>query len=176
MEIMNNSSLKKIFIDWIMPVFIAVILALLIQKYLLYKVFIPSESMKATLNVGDHLFVTRVYNPEKLKRGDIVVFNSEELNQILIKRLIGLPGDKVEIIEGVVYINDEKLDEPYVENRDSKSAIFEVPEGKLLFLGDNRNNSYDAREWINPYIDYEDVMAKAQIRVYPFSDFGSVYK
>lgn len=173
---MDNVSLKKICIDWVMPIVVAVVLALLIQKYLVYKVLIPSESMKPTLNVGDHLFVTRVYHPEKLKRGDIVVFNSEELNQVLIKRLIGLPGDKVEIVDGVVYINDEKLDEPYVKNADTKSIKFEVPEGKLLFLGDNRSNSYDAREWINPYIDYKDVMAKAQIRVYPFSDFGSIYK
>lgn len=173
---MDTIKLKKIFIDWVMPVVVAIILALLIQKYLVYKVLIPSESMKPTLNVGDHLFVTRVYNPEKLKRGDIVVFNSEELNQILIKRLIGLPGEKVEIVDGIVYVNGEKLEESYVKNADVKSATFEVPEGKLLFLGDNRSNSYDAREWINPYIDYEDIMAKAQIRVYPFSAFGSIYK
>lgn len=173
---MDRMKVKSFLVDIVIPVIIAVVLALLIQKYLIYKVLIPTGSMKPTLNEGDHLFVTRVYHPEKLQRGDIVVFNSEELNEVLIKRLIGLPGEKVDIVDGVVYINGEKLDEPYVKNPDLKSSSFVVPEGKLLFLGDNRQDSYDAREWINPYIDFEDVMAKAQIRVYPFNEFGNIYK
>ena len=93
--------LKKtnFFTEWVVPILIALVLAFLINKFLIFKVKIPSESMVPTLNVGDRLFVTRIYNPEKLKRGDIVVFHSDEKNEDMIKRLIGLPGDKVVIKE-----------------------------------------------------------------------------
>ena len=162
------------FFDWIVPIAIAVVIALLIKQFLVFKVYIPSGSMIPTLNEGDQLFVTRVYNKDNLKRGDIVVFDSDELNDVLIKRLIGLPGDKIKITNGTVYVNGEKLDEGYVKNNDNYSGEFEVPEGKFFFLGDNRAISYDSRKWNNPYIDKSDVKAKAQIRVYPFSDFGFV--
>ena len=80
---------SNFFSDWVLPIVIAIILAVLINRFLIFKVKIPSESMVPTLNVGDRLFVTRVYNPEKLKRGDIVVFYSEEKDEDMIKRLIG---------------------------------------------------------------------------------------
>ena len=96
--------LKKtnFFTEWVVPILIALVLAFLINKFLIFKVKIPSESMVPTLNVGDRLFVTRIHNPEKLKRGDIVVFHSDEKNEDMIKRLIGLPGDKVVIKDGIV--------------------------------------------------------------------------
>ena len=100
---------SNFFSDWIVPIVIAVILAILINRFLIFKVKIPSESMVPTLNVGDRLFVTRVYNPENLKRGDIVVFYSEEKNEDMIKRLIGLPGDKIVIKDGTVIVNKGKL-------------------------------------------------------------------
>ena len=77
--------------------------------FVVFKVKIPSESMVPTLNVGDRLFVTRVYNPENLNRGDVVVFYSEEKNECIIKRLIGKPGDKIVIKDGVVTVNGETL-------------------------------------------------------------------
>ena len=175
----NSKESKKekkgnFFFDWIVPILAAVVIALLIKQFLIFKVYIPSGSMIPTLNEGDQLFVTRVYNLDHLKRGDIVVFDSDELNDVLIKRLIGLPGDKIKITNGTVYVNEEKIDESYVKNNDNYSGEFEVPEGKYFFLGDNRAISYDSRKWNNPYIDGSDIKAKAQIRVYPFSDFGFV--
>ena len=107
---MDNSKKKKIG-EWILCLVIAFVLAIVINKFLLYKVYIPSASMVPTLNKGDNLFVTRVYNPENLERGDIVVFYSDELKEILIKRLIGLPGDKIKIQNGVVNVNGEDLKE-----------------------------------------------------------------
>ena len=127
-----------------------------------------------SLNVGDRLFVTRVYNPEKLKRGDIVVFYSEEKNEDMIKRLIGLPGDKIVINDGVVTVNGETLEENYIGTADNYSGEFTVPEGKYFFLGDNRYWSLDSRYWQNPYIDGSDIKGKAQIKVYPWKDFGKV--
>ena len=165
---------SNFFFDWIVPIVIAVILATLINKYVIFKVKIPSESMVPTLNVGDRLFVTRVYNPEKLKRGDVVVFDSEELNERMIKRLIGLPGDTVIIRNGVVQVNGETLQEDYIGTPDNYNGEFQVPEGKYFFLGDNRYWSLDSRYWQNPYIDGSDIKGKAQIKVYPWKDFGKV--
>lgn len=168
--------LKKtnFFTEWVVPILIALVLAFLINKFLIFKVKIPSESMVPTLNVGDRLFVTRIYNPEKLKRGDIVVFHSDEKNEDMIKRLIGLPGDKVVIKDGIVTVNGETLKENYIGPADNYSGEFEVPEGKYFFLGDNRYWSLDSRYWENPYIDGSKIKGKAQIKVYPWSEFGKI--
>ena len=166
------SGFKGFLYDWILPVVLALVATLIINRYLLFKVYIPSESMKPTLEKGDQLFVTRVYNLNKLQRGDVVVFYSNELGDTLIKRLIALPGDEVEIKEGKVYINGTETIEDYVKNPSIYNGDFKVPEGKFFFLGDNRANSADARYWANPYIDGSDIKGKAQVRVYPFSRIG----
>lgn len=163
---------SNFFYDWIVPIVIAVVLAVLINKFIVFKVQIPSESMVPTLNVGDKLFVTRVYNLDKLKRGDVVVFYSEEEDEKMIKRLIGLPGDKIEITNGVVSVNGETLREDYIGTPDRFNGSYEVPEGKYFFLGDNRLWSKDSRYWENHYIDGKDILGKAQLKVYPWSDFG----
>lgn len=160
------------FYDWIVPIIVAVILALLINKFIIFQVMIPTGSMIPTLNVGDRLLVTRVYRPERLNREDIVVFYSEELDELLIKRLIGLPGDEIVISDGEVSVNGVALSQEYVENEDDFNGIYSVPEDMYFFLGDNRAESYDSREWENHYIDKEYIKGKAQVKVYPFSDFG----
>lgn len=163
---------KNFFFDWVIPIFIAIVLAICINKFLIFKVYIPSSSMVPTLNVGDRLLVTRVYNPEKLQRGDIVVFDSDELNETVIKRLIGLPGDTIKIDGTAVYVNGKKLDEPYVEYPLESYGTYKVPEGKYFFLGDNRANSNDSRFWKDPYIDADKIQGKAQIKIYPLSQIG----
>lgn len=171
----NKNSVKKIkknniFFDWILPILIALAIAFLINKFLIFKVKIPSGSMEPTLNVGDRLFVTRVYEPQHLKEGDIVVFYSQELGKVLIKRLIGLPGDTVKIVAGNVYVNGKEIDQSYVKYPMSTYQEFKVPEGEYFFLGDNRANSYDSRFWKNPYIPAKDIMGKAVLKIYPFKD------
>ncbi|MDD7795029.1 signal peptidase I [Clostridium sp. 'White wine YQ'] len=168
------SGFKRFIYDWIFPIVLAIIATVIINKFLLFKIYIPSESMKPTLQVNDQLFVTRVYKPENLKHGDIIVFYSSELGDTLIKRLIGIPGDTVKIKGGEVYINNEKINEDYVKYPSSYDGEFKVPEGKFFFLGDNRANSEDARYWNNPFIDGKDIKGKAQLRVYPFNRFGFV--
>ena len=170
----KRGSIENLIYEWIIPIISAFIITFLIHKFVLYKVYIPTESMVPSLNVGDRLFVTRVYNLDKLQRGDILVFYSEELQEDLIKRLIGLPGDKIEIKNGVVYVNGEILEEDYIGAKDTVNGVYEVPEGKYFFLGDNRLYSKDSRYWINPYIDGKDIAGKAQIKVYPFDQIGKV--
>ncbi|WP_396127940.1 signal peptidase I [Clostridium sp.] len=162
------------FREWIIPIVAAIGIAFLINKFLVYNVYIPSESMVPTLNVGDKLMVTRVYDTSKIKRGDIIVFYSDELNEVLIKRAIGLPGDHIEIHNGIVNINGTDIKEDYVKNNEVYNGTFDVPQNKFFFLGDNRNRSNDARRWINPYIDASKIQGKAQIKFYPFKDFGSL--
>lgn len=168
----KNSKKKNPLIEWGIPIICAVVLGLLIKKFIMFPVYIPSSSMEPTLNVGDRLIVTRVYNPEHLERNDIVVFDSDELGKTLIKRLIGLPGDKISIEDGIVYVNGEKINQDYVEYPQSTYQEFVVPEGKYFFMGDNRDNSYDSRYWKNPYISADKILGKAQFRVYPFSQIG----
>lgn len=102
--------------------------------------------MSPTVEVGNQLFVTKVYNTSNIKRGDVLVFNSDELHELLLKRVIELPGDNVEIKkDGSVYVNGEKIKEDYVKYPGGKTDMsFNVPEGKFLMLGDNRANSDDA--------------------------------
>ena len=130
--------------------------------------------MVPTINIENRLLISRIHNLTNLKRGDIIVFYSEELNERLVKRLIGLPGDKIQIKNGVISVNGEQLDEDYVKNKDTYNGNFEVPEGKYFFLGDNRPISKDARRWINPYIDGSAIEGKAQFIFYPFQNFGVV--
>jgi signal peptidase I len=163
------------FREWIIPIVAAIGIACLINKFLVYNVYIPSESMVPTLNVGDKLMVTRIYDTSNVKRGDIIVFYSDELNEVLIKRAIGLPGDHVEIHNGVVNINGQDIKEDYVKNNEVYNGTFDVPQNKFFFLGDNRIRSYDARKWVNQYIDASKIQGKAQIKFYPFNEFGSLY-
>lgn len=165
----KQSGFKKFFFDWIIPIIVAFIFAQLIIRFAVFKITVPTESMVPTVEAKDQIFVTKVYDPSSIKRGDIVVFKSDEFSFLLLKRVIGLPGDKIEIKDGgKVYINGDLYNEPYVKNPDDKQASFVVPQGKYLMLGDNREKSNDARYWNNPYIDGSNIQGKARLRVYPF--------
>lgn len=172
----HKKNKDNFFKEWIIPVIAAFVLAILMNKFLIFNVYIPSSSMVPTINIGDRLMIRKLYNKDNLKRGDILVFYSDELQETLIKRLIGLPGDHIVIKEGIVNINGEDIEEDYIENNDynEDELIYDVPEGKYFFLGDNRPVSKDSRRWINPYIDEDDIKGKLILRFYPIKDFGSV--
>ncbi len=169
----ENNKMIIFFKDWIIPIISAAIIYFLLNKFVFFNVQVPTGSMIPTINIDNRAVVTRIYNYDNLKRGDVIVFYSDELGERLVKRLIGLPGDKIEIKNGVVFVNDEQLQEDYVKNKDhyDSEGIFQVPQGKYFFLGDNRPVSKDARYWINPYIDSSVLEGKAQFIFYPFTDF-----
>lgn len=173
-ENLNDKKTKKksIIKEWIIDIAVIACIAVFVWKFVGYGVWITSGSMIPTLQVKDRLIVTRVHNPQNLKEGDIVLFKNDEFpNEILIKRLIGLPGDKIDIKDGIVFRNGEKLEEDYVKNNEIYNQTFQVPENKYFFLGDNRANSDDSRYWKNPYVDASYIEGKAQIRYYPIKDF-----
>ncbi|NLP28589.1 MAG: signal peptidase I [Clostridia bacterium] len=177
---MNNNSKRKkyngsFFSDFVIPVVVAVILAYLINRFVIYKIYIPSGSMYPTLQIGDQCFATKIFNKEKIQRGDILVFYSNELQERLIKRVVGLPGETVELrSDGQVYIDGAKLEEDYVKNQSGPARAFKLPEDHYLFLGDNRADSKDARFWDEKYINREDIEGKALIRIFPLKRFGVI--
>lgn len=167
-------AVKNFLKDWIAPIGAAIVIAFLINRFLFFQVSVPSKSMYPTIKPGDRIIVTRVYNKEKLKRGDTIVFYSDELGETLIKRLIGLPGDKIKINDnGEVYINGKKIDEPYVVYNGGKGGEYEVPKGHYFFMGDNRANSWDSRYWKESYISEEDIKGEARFIIFPFNRFGT---
>lgn len=136
--------------------------------------YVPSSSMEPTMKEGDLFFVVKI--PGKLEYGDICVFKSEEYDAIFTKRLIAKGGDHVRIENGKVYVNDKPLDEPYLLETMIPLAKkeYDVPDGHLFFLGDNRNHSNDSRYWDNPYIEENAVFAKMEFRVWPLNRIGFV--
>lgn len=169
----KKGSFISTILEWLITIVAALIISFLINKFLIFKVYIPSESMYPTLKVKDQLFVTKMYSRDSIQRGDILVFFSDEFNELLIKRVIGLPGDDIVVkASGEILVNGEVLEETYVVQKDETAIFdleFKVPEDKYFFLGDNRANSLDSRYWSEPYIDFEDIRGEARIIIYPFN-------
>jgi signal peptidase I len=167
--------MKYIIKEWVLPIFIALAIVLLLNKYIFLLVRVPSGSMEKTIMIGDRMYVNRLFDLKEARRGDVLVFQSDELGEKLVKRLIGLPGETVEVKkDGSVYVNSEKLDEPYAAEFEGEEKVFKVPDNSYLFLGDNRPISRDARYWQNPYISADKIIGKAVFRFFPISRIGKV--
>lgn len=159
--------------SWILSTFrnIAVLtlytlLIIILTRVIIMNAYVPSGSMENTLNVGDLLIGNRL--AKTYHRGDILVFKHGDNN--LVKRLIGLPGEHVEIKNNKVYIDGKELKEPYLkEEMNTNDQTFDVPEGEYLFFGDNRNNSLDARFWDYPYIMEKNIKARIVFRFWPLN-------
>ena len=169
---------KRLFKEWILPFGLEIIALALIVKFVFFVPIVPSGSMEPTIAEHSALFALRVHNLEKLERGDIIVFEAEtpELTgTTLIKRLIGLPGDHVEIDEnGTVTINGEVQQESYVVYQYAIPGEYDVPEGCYLFMGDNRANSLDSRYWSYPYVSADAIQGRAVFTLFPFGNFGKL--
>ena len=169
---------KRLWKEWILPFGLEILALLLIVKFIFFIAIVPSGSMEPTIQERSALFTLRVHDLEKLERGDVIVFEAEtpELaGTTLIKRLIGLPGDHVEIDEnGVMTINGDVQSEDYVVYQYAIPSVFDVPEGYYLFMGDNRANSLDSRYWSDPYVSAESIQGRAVFTLFPFSHFGKL--
>lgn len=173
----TEDPVKKFIKGWVIPFGIEILVLLFVIKFLFFFVVVPSGSMIPTIDEASVLFATRVHDPTTLERGDIVVFQSDELGLTLVKRLIGLPGDTVILDkDGKLSINGEPVEEPYVFHKAAVSGKFRVPEGHYLFFGDNRSGSNDARMWVQPYISGDKIQGKAQFTIWPVANFGKLNK
>lgn len=182
--IMMPLNWKKEVRDWVIIIASAFILAYVLTHFVIIKTEIISGSMISTLNVDDHVIANRLaYVFSKPERGDIVFFAyPDDETKTYVKRIIGLPGEKVEIKKGKVYINDSEvpLDEPYLNEKPRKENFgpYEVPEGCYFMLGDNRNISVDSRYWKTTFVTEDEIYGKAWLRYRPNIQFihGAEYE
>ena len=167
---------KKEIFDWVKIILMASAIAFFLNTFIIANSRVPSGSMERTIMTGDRLFGSRLAYKfgEDPQRGDIVIFDHEtgpgSQETRLVKRIIGLPGETVDVRENKIYINGSEtpLREPYLpEPMETKDFHFEVPKGCYLMFGDNRNNSADARYWPDPYVPENKILAKVLVRYYP---------
>lgn len=178
----SHSQPENPWVEGLKTIGLSVILALGIRQFVAEARYIPSESMLPTLEVNDRLIVEKVsYHFTQPDRGDIVVFSPTDrlrqenpsLKDAFIKRVIGLPGETVEVHDGRVFVNDQPLDENYIAAApDYQWGPETVPSNSYLVLGDNRNNSYDSHFW--GYVPRENIIGRAVVRFWPLDRIGTI--
>lgn len=168
-------------LSWVIPFAVALGVTFLLKNFVIINADVPTGSMENTIMPGDRLFGNRLaYLSDEPERGDIIIFrypdNEEEL---YVKRVIGLPGETVDIRDGEIYLNGTQ--EPFEEEYLKETWIiatgdyhFEIPEGAYLVLGDNRNDSWDARYWTNTYVYKDKILGEAVFVYWPFENFGKL--
>lgn len=180
-------------ISWVKTVVIAFAVAMFLNHFIIVNSYVPTGSMETTIMPGDRLMGLRLaYKSHEPERGDIIIFKYPlDESQVFIKRLIGLPGEHLEIHEGKVYIDysREPLEEPYLHEEwieENDGIVYDIPEDCFFMMGDNRNNSLDGRYWAeyavaegladHPkdaiskklcFVQRDQIVAKALFRYYP---------
>jgi signal peptidase I len=175
----SGPSTTRTIVEWVAVIGGALAVALVIQAFLVQAFYIPSSSMEPTLNVGDRVIVNKLsYDLHDVNRGDLIVFErpdgAEGDIKDLIKRVIGLPGETVEIRNGTVIVDGRVLDEPYLADDEilADFAPVQVPEGHVFVMGDNRDDSRDSRVFGS--IAEDSIVGRAFVRVWPLTNLGTL--
>ncbi len=165
----DGKQFRRLIIEAIQTLVLALILYFAIDS-VVARVQVENISMQPTLHEGEFIMVNRLaYKHGNYQRGDIVIFhNPVNPREDFIKRLIGIPGDQIEIRNGKVSVNGVILQEDYIAEPVSYQGQWTVPEGYLFVLGDNRNQSYDSHSW--GYLPQENVVGKAVVIYWPPKD------
>ena len=179
---MKESTKKEIY-SWIKSLAFAFIIAFVCRHFLFAPSIVFGESMSPTFHDQDRIVVSKT---AEIERFDVIVFDAPDMeDEYYIKRVIGLPGDRIEMKNDVLYINGKELEEPYlIENKEEnllskltedfslldKTGESKVPEGKLFVMGDNRLKSKDSR--IFGLISSDSVIGEVKLRIYPLQQFG----
>lgn len=166
-------------LEYVKIIIVVGALVFVINNFFVLNARIPSESMENTIMEGDQLFGNRLaYRNSDPQRYDIVIFKyPDNEKQLFIKRVIGLPGETVHIVDGKVYINDDPtpLDDSFLpEKMEGDFGPYQVPENCYFMLGDNRNWSNDSRSWVNTYVRRDQILAKAALRYWPLTKIGFI--
>lgn len=172
MKVSTQSSFWKEFMEYLKMIIFVVVVVLVVNNFLLINAKIPSESMEQTIMTGDRVFGNRLaYVFGDPERYDIIIFKyPDNEKELFIKRIIGMPGETVEIKDGKVYINGSK--EPLKDGFTPETPVgdygpYTVPENSYFVLGDNRNYSKDSRFWNNPYVAEDKILGKAVLKYFP---------
>lgn len=157
-------TLKRLWKEW-REVILILAAVFVVFKFIIQIAWVPSGSMETTLPTRSVLFgwqLSYLVSDPVPERGDVITFWSDELDKVLVKRVIGLPGEEVSFSGGFVYINGTKIEEPYLQAQGitESEKSFTVPEGCIFVLGDNRTASHDSRFWNNPYVPLGEIQAQ----------------
>ena len=170
----ENKNLKKELFSWIKVVLLAVILAIVINNFVIINAKVDSGSMENTLMTNGRALGLRFsYWFSDPERFDIIVFKfPDDESQKFVKRVIGLPGDTVEMVDGLVYINGSEipLNDEFIREEPNTNLEFgpvTVPEDSYFVLGDNRNHSNDSRLWDNTFVTKDEVLGKVVLSYWP---------
>ncbi|SDK29153.1 signal peptidase I [Sediminibacillus albus] len=178
-----HNTLKNEVISWLKTILVALIIVVVCRHFLITPSIVEGESMMPTLHDGDRIILSKI---SKIQRFDEIAFQAPDSEDAYVKRVIGLPGDTVEMKEDILYINDKPVEEPYLEEykkRLSNSQYLTndftlqevagkstVPEDSLFVLGDNRLDSKDSRYF--GFITEESVIGDVKLRIWPLQGIG----
>lgn len=167
-------NLAREILSWIMIIVLAVVIAWFLNTFIIANSRVPTGSMENTIMSKSRVIGSRLsYLASDPERGDVVIFHFPDDptgKTYFVKRVIGLPGETVTIIDGKVYIDGSEtpLDEPYLpEPMEGSYGPYTVPEGCYFMLGDNRNNSMDARFWDHKFVEKDQIIAKVLFSYFP---------
>ena len=185
----RRKQIRREVLEYIRLVAIVVGVTILLEIFVIVNAVIPSASMEPTIMTGDHIFGNRLaYKTRNPERFDIIIFRyPDNEEQLFIKRIIGLPGDTIEIRDGDVYVNgsDQPLYDAFCadlncteldESRSSLTNPFVVPENSYFVMGDNRLNSRDSRYWVNPFVEKDKILGEAFFRYWPLKDISVIHR
>ena len=157
-------------LDWSKVILTALILSFVVGHTLIANAQVPTGSMETTIMKGSRIIINRLsYVNASPERGDIIAFYfPDDGKSLYLKRIIGLPGETIEGIDGLVYINGEPLREDYIrEEINEDFGPYVIPEDSWFVMGDNRNNSLDSRYWNDKFVEKDEIVGRAEVEYFP---------
>jgi signal peptidase I len=170
--------IKKWIKEWVPTLAVTLAVSITFNTYVAQGMTVPTGSMLPTIQLDDKILVEKMVELTRFQFGDVTVFYPPlpgHENERYVKRMIGLPGDTIEVRDGRLIRNGAAVDEPYVAGKMNYTfGPVKVPEDHYLFLGDNRNDSLDSHLWPTPFVHKDKLIGKVMFRYYPFTAIGGL--
>lgn len=171
-ESKSKYNVKKEICGWIRSLSIAVLITVIINNCVVFGGYVPTPSMENTIEVKNRIFISRLsYLFDEPQRGDVVTFRfPDDESKRFVKRIIGMPNETIQGINGRIYINNSEipLDEDYIrESMFSDFGPYTIPSDCYFMMGDNRNNSLDSRFWVHKFVERNKIEGKVIMTYFP---------